>query len=157
MLVKQSQKSHLNSFTLVNVHLKLLSPEAFSAQNAPNIVWRPGRGREEGVGREGGICVIGFRGGGRHWLRLRFCCLSYLKFYNIVCVLLCSASTYSVEGVAVATVVPSCATDVRRHRVAATVFQPLAISRHLNGHVLLAPAVVPRPRPVHSHPSIQTV
>jgi len=27
-----------------------------------------GLGREEGVGREGGICVIGFRGDGRHWL-----------------------------------------------------------------------------------------
>jgi len=29
---------------------------------------RGGRRGEEGVGREGGICVIGFRGDGRHWL-----------------------------------------------------------------------------------------
>ena len=29
----------------VNVPLKLLSPEAFSTQNALNIVWRPGSAR----------------------------------------------------------------------------------------------------------------
>ena len=28
-------------------------------------------GRKEGVGREGGICVIGFRGDGRHWSQMQ--------------------------------------------------------------------------------------
>ena len=35
---------HTKNTFLVNVPLKLLPPEAFSAQNALNIVWRPGSG-----------------------------------------------------------------------------------------------------------------
>ena len=35
---------HTKNIFLVNVPLKLLPPEAFSAQNALNIVWRPGSG-----------------------------------------------------------------------------------------------------------------
>ena len=38
---KHTKDKHI----LVNVSLKLLSPEAFSAQNALNIVWRPGSAR----------------------------------------------------------------------------------------------------------------
>ena len=49
LLVNRLKK---NTF-LVNVPLKLLLPEAFSAQNALNIVWRPGSrdppGPAEGV------------------------------------------------------------------------------------------------------------